>query len=291
MRVEFNKGKPNNSVFLIKFLIYLLLMFLGAFLVTYGETVAYIIGFILLGAAFTHGVELEHQSVHKLGFSNKYVNYFTGIALGLPMMVSFTSYRINHMFHHKAVGTLEDKEFFNYRGNHKGFLARMFALLFMQIHFQDVTNRILQLLSFKKMAEKKQDDKLMKFEYFIMLCVILLAVALSFSGKYWLVFSIWLGPLFFIAGPLHSLIELPEHFGCDNNDTDIYRNTRSIKSNWIMTWFTNGNNYHVEHHLYPGANIESLEKIHQFTESKIKFLNKSYTEFFLLEFRKLFYLQ
>jgi fatty acid desaturase len=103
--------------------------------------------------------------------------------------------------------------------------------------------------------------------------------------SYWIglhvLLMIWLIPLFVVAGPVHALIEMPEHFRCETDNTNVFRNTRSIKSNWFMTWFTNGNNYHVEHHLVPGAPIERLPEIHELVSSEIKYVHATYRDFFL----------
>ena len=78
---------------------------------------------------------------------------------------------------------------------------------------------------------------------------------------------------------MHALIELPEHYRCDTDSTDSFRNSRSIRSTPFLTWFTNGNNLHVEHHLLPGLPIERLHELHERIAPRIKYLCPTYVSF------------
>src|ERR1700761_40129 len=48
---------------------------------------------VLLGAAYAHGVELQHQALHQSGFQSHAASRLFGILLGLPMLVSYSSYQ------------------------------------------------------------------------------------------------------------------------------------------------------------------------------------------------------
>ena len=70
----------------------------------------------------------------------------------------------------------------------------------------------------------------------------------------------WLVPMLLVGQPIHLLVELPEHIGCAAASTDPLRNTRSIGGSWFSRWFTNGNNFHVEHHILPALSMDQLRK-------------------------------
>lgn len=73
---------------------------------------------------------------------------------------------------------------------------------------------------------------------------------------------------------------MPEHYRCDLTSTDPFRNTRTIESNAFMTWFTNGNNYHVEHHMMPNLPIERLHDLHGAIAPRIRYYHRTYRQFY-----------
>jgi fatty acid desaturase len=93
-----------------------------------------------------------------------------------------------------------------------------------------------------------------------------------------LIVKIWLIPLL-VANPTYALIELPEHIGCDKVP-DVFVNTRTIKASKLATWFTDGNNYHVEHHWLPNIPHDRLPEVHNYIDLKIKYLDSSYWSFY-----------
>ena len=77
----------------------------GAWLTMPGDPWVRLLGLVLLGAGMAHGVELSHQALHHTGFQSRRLNEVLGVAMGLPMLVSFYEYRINHLKHHALLGT------------------------------------------------------------------------------------------------------------------------------------------------------------------------------------------
>ncbi|MBH8566463.1 fatty acid desaturase [Nostoc sp. CENA67] len=99
--------------------------------------------------------------------------------------------------------------------------------------------------------------------------------------------DVWLLPLLLGAAPIHALIELPEHLGCNSSTTNLFKNTRTIRTNKFVEWFTNGNNWHVEHHENPAVPMEYLRERHKQLAPKIEYLEPSYREFYRKFFRDL----
>jgi fatty acid desaturase len=95
-----------------------------------------------------------------------------------------------------------------------------------------------------------------------------------------LIAECWLLPLFLIAAPAHVLIELPEHVGCQPDTTDVFRNTRSIQAGAFARWYTNGNNYHAEHHYRRSIQVEHWSTMHQMLKARVEFLEPSYWSFY-----------
>src|SRR5262249_5616343 len=81
-----------------------------------------------------------------------------------------------------------------------------------------------------------------------------------------------------VAIPCHVLIELPEHWHCPPVDNPLIH-TRSISASRIATWFTNGNNYHLEHHLCPWLPNKDLHDLHVRIRSQAVHYQPSYFRF------------
>lgn len=235
----------------------------------------------LLGAAFSHGVELQHQALHNTGFQSPWANRLAGCLLGLPMLVSFSAYQDSHLFHHQALGRADDEEYFKQDGRPLGWW-KFICLLFMFNHYHALCNNVAGALTSGDYPVKSRIGNVGKIRYehlFIGGVFCGLALASAWCASAWFV-QCWLIPLFFFATPIHALIELPEHYGCQNSSASVFENTRTIRANTIACWFTNGNNYHVEHHRFPRLPMEQLSEVHPHLKHNIQFLLPSYRSFY-----------
>ncbi|WLG85671.1 fatty acid desaturase [Pseudomonas cucumis] len=242
---------------------------------------------LLLGAAFAHGVELQHQALHQSGFRSRRANRYVGILLGLPMFVSYSSYQDSHLFHHKALGKPEDAEFFEYGDKTERQVLAVIKHFFLINHFCDFLKNVIDALNGRRFMTKliPQNAQRIRFEYLLMA----VAVVVAFFVNSELLFKCWMVPLFLFAAPIHALIELPEHYACNKNSTDVFDNTRSIKTHPLASWFTNGNNYHVEHHWIASLPVEQLASVHQKIELQINHLSSSYFSFYRRFFSSLLF--
>ncbi|AIR89858.1 fatty acid desaturase family protein [Pseudomonas cremoricolorata] len=278
------KSKSNDVTFALKFTLYAALIGMGGWMALNEHIGVMLGGMVLLGCMFAHGVELQHQVLHAQGFRNKKLNEWIGVLLGLPMLVSFAEYRASHMHHHRFLGTPQNEEFFDY-GDQYGklslrSLSSMLIRLFMLTHYL----RLLRNMFFSLTSEHRKFSlnvsRRIKRDHIAMLLMIAMLSLLSAEFGVRLVLCLWLLPLLFIAAPIHALIEMPEHFRCATDSTDPFQNTRTIKSNAFMNWFTNGNNYHVEHHYMPGLPIDRLHDLHETIHQRCAYVETSYTAFY-----------
>jgi fatty acid desaturase len=240
-----------------------------------------IIPMFLLGLMYAHCVELQHQCLHNTAYRSTAWNRFVGVFLGLPTLVSYSDYQCSHMKHHRLLGTPEDKEFFNYDYEALTTLRYFLPHLFMLPHHRNVVRSIASAVR-GQMTRGDCAPRLagrIRTEYQIMTVMLLAMVVISIVFQTGIFVKLWLVP-FLIAIPTHALIELPEHFGCNGKTTDVLKNTRTITAGKIATWFTNGNNYHVEHHWLPSVPNDRFPDLHQSVVDGIEYLETSYISFF-----------
>nr|WP_231936047.1 fatty acid desaturase [Burkholderia sp. Bp7605] len=279
------KSRPSGIAFGLKLAVYATLIVHGAMFALSPHVVLKVLGVVLLGVMFAHGVELQHQALHYQGFRNKRFNIVSGVLLGLPMLVSFHAYQDSHLRHHRLLGTPDNKEFFDY-GDQYGAspvvsAGRWLWRLSMAAHYLQFVKQIVKLFGpGARFNDNPLVSRAIRRDYLLMAAAIAILAGVSIALHDAFVVWAWLVPLVFVAAPVHALIEMPEHYRCDLTSTDAFVNTRTIVSNAFMTWLTNGNNYHVEHHLMPNLPIERLHDLHGAIAPHIRHYHATYREFY-----------
>jgi fatty acid desaturase len=283
------RGQVRNDVFVLKIAICGVLIAGGGVLALSSSWWERIPGILLLGCMFAHAAELQHQALHNTGFRKQRANTISGIALGVPMVISFAAYRASHLRHHRYLGTPMNAEFFDYGDQYgaAGKRSRAAALLSWLIRFsmahhyrQFAVSLGRSLLGRDFDGENPTISRRIRRDHLIILSVLTAMTAASVALGQALVLWLWLAPLVLVAGPVHALIELPEHFQCETLSLDPFANTRTIRSNRLMVWFTNGNNFHVEHHLMPNLPIEQLTELHAEVKDRLRYFHPGYADYF-----------
>jgi fatty acid desaturase len=276
-----------NTPFVVRVLIFAALVALSVWLILEVGGVLGVLGIVILGLMYGHAAELQHQALHNTGFSNKTVSRVVGFLLGLPMLISYSDYQYHHFQHHRLLGTSENREFFNYGYNRLTSLKPLMAHLLMLGHYREVAKFIFRSIFGKLRPGVKTDSAVrIRTEYCLMAVFLVAMVVITVVFKTSIFLKLWLLPLL-IAIPTHALIELPEHWGKEADTTDVSVNTRTIKAGWFGYWFTNGNNYHIEHHWLPSVPNDRLPKLHQLVSSQIK--TDSYPQFYKQFFLELYH--
>ncbi|MDM9382648.1 fatty acid desaturase [Chlorogloeopsis sp. ULAP01] len=278
-----------QDLFLVKILVFTCLSAVSVTLILSFKDIISLSAMFFLGLMYTHAAVLEHRCVHNTAFHSKQWNRIIGFLLGLPMLVSFSDYQDSHLRHHKLLGSSEDKEFFNYDcGSLKS--PKILIPLLLLPHYRHVAVRLyktikgedLEVFNTISNAEVKIRD-----EYRLMTLFLFSILAITIGFQTTIFLKIWLIPLIF-ASPTYALIELPEHIGCERSVADVAVNTRTITASKLAVWFTDGNNYHVEHHWLPNIPGDRLAELHSYIKPKIRYLDSSYLSFYTKFIRNIF---
>ncbi|MFE3716994.1 fatty acid desaturase family protein [Streptomyces cyaneofuscatus] len=256
----------------------------GTGLVLAGHPLTVAAGVVVLGLLYTHLVELQHQCLHHSAFLAASANRRAGVVLGLPMLVSYSHYRVRHLQHHRYLGTDQDSEFFGFDTRKPLTLGALLHGMFDYRRFGAVAGEAWRswrgTWSYEdgQVADRIRKDSMA--EYRLMSVAVLAAAGAAAAGFGELVLWLWVAPVLLVATPLHFLVELPEHVRCDTDSTDVLRNTRSISGSWLSRWFTNGNNLHVEHHAAMTVPINRLPERHAEVRQFAKYVDHSYWTFY-----------
>ncbi|QEU96539.1 fatty acid desaturase [Streptomyces kanamyceticus] len=283
------RGEIRGRLFTFKVLVCALITAAGCWLALQPQLSLRLCGVLLIGLMFAHAAELQHETLHGLAYRSRRANRVVGVLLGLPMLISYTAYRVAHMRHHRDLGTPGNREFFDYGdqygkgegGSRIGTALTWFARFTMAYHYWQFGVGVGKALRGSRFdGESAVNTRRIRAEHLLAVSALVVGAVLSVVFASPAALWLWLLPMVVVAAPMHALIELPEHFRCETLDRSPFANTRTIKSNWLLTWYTNGNNFHVEHHLMPNLPIERLPDLHVEVRESLRHYHPGYFAYF-----------
>jgi len=215
-------------------------------------------GIVLLGLMYAHGLELMHQCVHGAAFRDPAWNRAVGTVLGLPVLYAFSDYRAKHLDHHRLLGTPGNDDVVAFATMSAA--ARYFAMV---PHFRQTVRTMLRALGQLAMDRFPIRARLARplIQDYSLIAAFLAAMIAGAWFAPRLVTMLWLLPLA-IAVPVHAALDLVAHWRCASVGAPTVT-TRTIETGLLGRWFTNGNNFHVEHHLWPDLPPEMLRHAHR----------------------------
>jgi fatty acid desaturase len=282
-------SRADETVFVLKLGLSLALCAGGGFLALTGGWAGPVAGVLVLAAVYTHMVELQHQCLHHSAFRRSAPHRPVGIVLGLPLLSCYSHYRVQHLQHHRNLGTPDDSEFFGFDARQPltwGSLLRgLFSPARLGQAAADMATSCRGTWTYAKGQIGSRPRRRIVAEYRLLALAVAAGAGLAAAGFGRQVLLLWLVPLL-LSIPMHFLLELPEHVLCDNDTTDVLRNTRTISGSWFSRWYTNGNNFHVEHHAAMVVPINRLPARHPAAKELATHTEDSYPAFYLKVLRE-----
>ena len=86
-----------------------------------------------------------------------------------------------------------------------------------------------------------------------------LIAVISIITQSWAAVILWLAPML-VMKPVHQLQNTIEHLGL-SHESDIFRNTRSTKTNALLRWLCWQMPYHTAHHAFPSVPFWQLRAL------------------------------
>ncbi|PYC65541.1 stearoyl-CoA 9-desaturase [Micromonospora arborensis] len=273
----------DERVFLGKLGVLALITAAGATLALRPEPLAVVAGVLLLAAMYTHAVELQHQVLHHSAFRRAWPHRLVGVPLGLPLFVVYSHYRVRHLQHHRFLGTPHDTEFFGFDTRQSLTFATLLRGSFdyhrVLVVLRDVVRSAAGRWNYEFGDISPKMRRHVVQEHLVQGAAVLAATGLALAGLGEYVLLLWVLPVV-AAVPMHFLVELPEHILCDTETTNVLHNTRSIRGSWLSTWYTNGNNLHIEHHAAMSVPINQLPARHEETRRLATHVERTYADFY-----------
>jgi fatty acid desaturase len=143
----------------------------------------------------------------------------------------------------------------------------------------DLVNNFFRLFSgnAKESYINKHNSKKVVIEARIVFLIYLLLFFVSFNLNNGILLYAWIIPMI-IGQPFLRLFLLAEHGFCDLT-TDMTKNSRTTKTNFLVRFFMWNMNYHTEHHYTPGIPFHKLQEYQKNIEHKVKYRELGYFNF------------
>ena len=228
---------------------------------------------LLLVSLFAPLHECSHSTAFKSKFLNQAVMFFCGMVHLMPS-IWFKEF---HMEHHRHTQDPKmDPELGNERPRSIG--SYLFLISGIRIWIELVHNffRLFAGIANQSYIRKRNIQKVI-LEVRFLFGIYLLLLILSFNSNNPFLLYGWIIPMI-LGQPFLRLFLLAEHGFCDQT-TDMTKNSRTTKTNFLIRFFVWNMNYHAEHHSRPAIPFHKLQTFHKEIEHKIKFQESGYFDF------------
>ena len=209
---------------------------------------------ILAAAGALHGVSLfSHEGVHGVLFRNRWANDALAAVCAWPVLQNFSAYRVLHLRHHASLGDEGDPDHYaNYTRWTWGVFLMNWGRLILGYPAYLL---LIPVLGFQRGTAR---DRLGIVAELLGAAVLLGSIVLLLP---WTVFLVgWLLPMVVINTLVnirgmsqHTLLPEPTH---------PVRGSRTFLVNPVVQFFMCNENFHLEHHLYPGVPWYHLPFVH-----------------------------
>jgi fatty acid desaturase len=212
-----------------------------------------VMGYLWMGI-----VTFMHDCTHGVLFKARWKNWAFGIFSTLPLVVTFISFREDHLEHHRYNRSPKDPDAFTM--GDRGFLD--FVLFYAYL----VAGGLLTIIQFNFIYpfQRFHKKKLLLHVAELSLRVVFytgLILWTSSLGVRDQFLKLWLIPGY-IFTVLNSVRFIAEHYETPWDAGQLV-GTRTVISNQVNSFFWNNINYHIGHHVYPAVPWYNLQKLHQ----------------------------
>ena len=215
----------------------------------------FLLAFYLISAASLHGISLfTHEAVHGTLARNRLTNDLLGAACAMPVLQTCRAYRVLHLKHHKHLGDSGDPDHYE---NYTRWTWMVFFMNWLRLLIgYPVYICAIPVLGFR---QGTRADRICITAEVLVLILLITSVCLSPMPRQWLVHG-WLIPLLLI-NTMVNIRGMSQHTLLEHA-TDQIKGTRTILTSAVVRFFMCNENYHLEHHLYPGVPWHALPEVH-----------------------------
>ncbi len=219
--------------------------------------------FFLLAAASLHGISLfTHEAVHGTLARHPLVNNVLGALCAMPVLQTCTAYRVLHLKHHQHLGVEGDPDHYE---NYTRWTWMVFLMNWLRLLIgYPVYITAIPWLGFRQGTTRERICILAEVAALVLLITL---VVMSPIPRHWLLYG-WLIPMLLI-NTMVNIRGMSQHTLLEHA-SDPVQGTRTILTSRIVRFFMCNENYHLEHHLYPGVPWYGLPQVHSALKGELQ---------------------
>ena len=216
-------------------------------------------GILLSAIALNVHPLLVHEGMHSVLFRNRFLNQIVSTFYAFTFHTSFTAYQVQHLRHHRHLGTDKDPDDYrNYSNNPRVVWILSYVRILTGAY---LSIPVMPILSFRCGSPSERRRILSECA----LMVAIYAVLLHFVPFHFLLFA-WFLPLF-LVNFMVNLRGLAQHTLADPED--VFLASRTFQVGRVAEFCLIGENYHLIHHLFPTAPSYHLRELHHLLEDRL----------------------
>ncbi len=216
-----------------------------------------IVGYIFIGTVI-HGIgNFMHEGIHGNLFRKPLFDHWFGFLAGLPVLFPISAYGANHLRHHKYTRTERDPDEMKNITKHKGLLSVFF---YIWIVIGTVIYSVYVPFQVHKTGTRKERLSMVVERVMILTFLASLLFAAYRFGFLDILIHCWFIPLV-VTNFLGNTRGWAEH-QLTSTDHPL-KQTRTVRSNPVYSYFNIHLNYHLEHHLFPRVPWYNLPRLHR----------------------------
>ena len=217
---------------------------------------------------------LEHEATHKTPFANAALNEVVGRVCGFLLLLPFEWFRWFHMAHHRWTNIPgQDPEL---EGG-KPETMRQWVWHVSGVPYWRAGGRLLVGLVRGRVADfvpQGAQSRVVAEARWMVMFYGLVALSLWVTP---VLFWLWLLPVL-LGQPFLRLYLLAEHGDCPQV-ANMFENTRTTFTTWLVRLLAWNMPFHVEHHVMPGVPFHRLPELHGLMKAELRVTAEGYGAF------------
>ncbi|MDB6111922.1 MAG: fatty acid desaturase [Pedosphaera sp.] len=209
----------------------------------------------LLAAASLHGISLfTHEGVHGTLSHRAWWNRALSIACAQPVLQNYSAYKVLHLKHHHHLGQEGDPDHY---ANYTHWTWLEFAMHWGRL----IIGYPAYIVAIPILGYRQGTASARRWILFEVCLLTLLVAGAILLFPWLLLLHGWVIPML-VINTLVNIRGMSQHTFLEHQ-SDPVLGTRSILTNPVTAFFMCNENYHLEHHLYPGVPWYNLPQLHQ----------------------------
>lgn len=238
------------------------------------------VGYLLIGIALHALGVVLHEGIHGSLTRNRFVDRWIGFALGIPLLISYSAYRVTHLTHHRWNRTEHDPDEITNFSRSRTLLSMAFYA-WMVLGTPYYFTVYMPWTAYQRALPRER--RIIVVEYLGLAAIIGAVILVSWQAESLSVLAhVWAIPFLAaqfignIRGWSEHMLTVPGH---------PLTQTRTVTSNRLVSFLALNLNYHLEHHLFPGIPWYNLPKLHRLLQDDYRqagvFVYRSYVRFLI----------